>query len=296
MSQSFSSQFSTGDPRDYQQAGCPFRPESVNPSGVWMIERLQEQLLAKTNLLEVAEKRLSELEADIHVVNDFVREFGYWQGEIDSDLSGCLRRCVGRLERDAVEARAAGNGLYRAIVDKIVKYFPPGSRDLEWDVLPGVIGKRFDEHSESNPRVPRLGEGVVAEIVNPAKVVDYCEDCDGVELKPGDNVIDAETGSVIGEIDRIVADRFFLHSCSIPYRGSSVRRSQRSPLRCVPWSFATRPKEPMWVWKKGHISDRLITAWKDNCVEIGHYETVTYEGLYVDWQRRDGLPCGELII
>lgn len=63
----------------------------------------------------------------------------------------------------------------------------------------------------------------------------------------------------------------------------------------VPWSFETRPMEVVWVWKKGYISDRMITAWKDNCVEIGGYAVPTYEELFQEWQQRDGSPCGQQV-
>ncbi len=62
-----------------------------------------------------------------------------------------------------------------------------------------------------------------------------------------------------------------------------------------PWSFNTRMKRPIFVHKKGYISDRLITAWKDDRVEIGTYATVTYEELFREWLRQDGQPCGEYI-
>lgn len=45
-------------------------------------------------------------------------------------------------ERD-VEVKAAqrlGNGLFTAIIKRMSPYFPEGSRELEWDVLPSVIG------------------------------------------------------------------------------------------------------------------------------------------------------------
>lgn len=59
-----------------------------------------------------------------------------------------------------------------------------------------------------------------------------------------------------------------------------------------PWSFENRPHWPVWVYKKGFISDRLITAWKDDRVEIGNYAAPSYEELLQDWVCSSSAPCG----
>lgn len=73
-------------------------------------------------------------------------------------------------------------------------------------------------------------------------------------------------------------------------------RVRLAPVPVVrPWTFNTRPQELIWVYKKGFISDRLITAWKDDGVEIGHYAFVTYDELLAEWLQRDGSPCGDCV-
>jgi len=71
-----------------------------------------------------------------------------------------------------------------------------------------------------------------------------------------------------------------------------VYRPAPEPEPPKPWDFNTRPKEMIWVYKKGYISDRLITAWCDDGVEIGNYAKITYEVLLREWLQRDGSPCG----
>lgn len=77
---------------------------------------------------------------------------------------------------------------------------------------------------------------------------------------------------------------------------ASNYRVRLAPVPVVkPWTFNTRPREIVWVYKKGFISDRLITAWKDDGVEIGHYAFVTYDELLAEWLQRDGSPCGDCV-
>lgn len=77
------------------------------------------------------------------------------------------------------------------------------------------------------------------------------------------------------------------------YSGYRVRLAPVPVVR--PWTFNTRPLGMTWVYKKGFISDRLITAWKDDGVEIGHYAFVTYDELLAEWLQRDGSPCGDCV-
>lgn len=63
----------------------------------------------------------------------------------------------------------------------------------------------------------------------------------------------------------------------------------------IPWEFNTRPLGCVWVARKGYISDRLITAWKDDGAVIGDYESLSYEKLLNDYVQRDGSPCGQTI-
>lgn len=61
----------------------------------------------------------------------------------------------------------------------------------------------------------------------------------------------------------------------------------------IPWDFNSRPRHLVWVYKKGYITDRLITAWRDDGVETGDYAKISYEELFDKWIRRDGkTPCG----
>ncbi len=66
-----------------------------------------------------------------------------------------------------------------------------------------------------------------------------------------------------------------------------------SEMISLEWRFKTAPRDRLvWVYKKGYITDRLITAWRDDGVEIGNYAKVTYAELLKDWLQRDGSPCG----
>jgi hypothetical protein len=43
-------------------------------------------------------------------------------------------------DKAVARAQAVGNGLYDAIANKLSPYFPPDTRELDWDVLPSTIG------------------------------------------------------------------------------------------------------------------------------------------------------------
>lgn len=66
----------------------------------------------------------------------------------------------------------------------------------------------------------------------------------------------------------------------------------------VPWTFETGPRDRLvWVHKKGYFTDRLIIAWRDNGVEIGHYGenvTVMYQDLFDNWLLQKNEPCGTI--
>lgn len=62
-----------------------------------------------------------------------------------------------------------------------------------------------------------------------------------------------------------------------------------------PWDFNSRPLETVWVYRKGFITDSMITAWGDDKVVIStkHGDLLqSYDQLLKDWLRRDGTPCG----
>ena len=68
-----------------------------------------------------------------------------------------------------------------------------------------------------------------------------------------------------------------------------------SPPAVIPWDFNSRPREVVWVYRKGHITDSMITAWGDDCVVISTKNgpvTQTYRNLLENYLQRDGTPCG----
>lgn len=64
---------------------------------------------------------------------------------------------------------------------------------------------------------------------------------------------------------------------------------------CKPWEFNSRPRDVVWVFKKGYITDHLIVAWRDDGVVLVNktgYFSLTYGELMGSWEQRDGSPCG----
>lgn len=98
---------------------------------------------------------------------------------------------------------------------------------------------------------------------------------------------------------RVSGNWFFPSNLSMDELSGFLREGSRvrlAPIPVVkPWTFNTRPREIIWVFKKGYISDRLITAWKDDGVEVGNYAFVTYGDLLADWLQRDGSICGDCV-
>jgi len=64
--------------------------------------------------------------------------------------------------KDAEMRLRHGNGLFLAIIERMKPYYPENSRDLEWDVLPGVIACALAKREESQAALKdteaRLGE------------------------------------------------------------------------------------------------------------------------------------------
>lgn len=56
---------------------------------------------------------------------------------------------VRRLRAEVEQRIAHGNALYDAIVRRLVPHFPAGSRDLDWDVLPGTLAALAREREEA---------------------------------------------------------------------------------------------------------------------------------------------------
>jgi len=56
-----------------------------------------------------------------------------------------------------------GNGLYRTIVARLEPHFQKGSRDLEWDVLPGTVGALAKRAEAAEARFAELVETDEAE-------------------------------------------------------------------------------------------------------------------------------------
>jgi len=62
-----------------------------------------------------------------------------------------------------------------------------------------------------------------------------------------------------------------------------------------PWDFNSRPREVVWVYQKGFITDSMIVTWGDDAVVIATKHgmaLVPYGDLFNKWLKRDGSPCG----
>lgn len=59
-------------------------------------------------------------------------------------------------ERSYRETLSAGNGLYATIVALMKPHFPADTRDLEWDVIPGTIGKVCRDRDEARAALDAL--------------------------------------------------------------------------------------------------------------------------------------------
>lgn len=105
------------------------------------------------------------------------------------------RRLV-ELERERDEAMAHGNALYRAILKRAEPHFPADSRDLDWDVLPGTIGRMAAEVAKLRSRLSNVGSLLAVNGCDcdcdhhPKEHADDCELClacrIGEEMKPND--------------------------------------------------------------------------------------------------------------
>jgi len=68
--------------------------------------------------------------------------------------------------------------------------------------------------------------------------------------------------------------------------------------RYVAWDFNSRPREVTWVYRKGFLTDSMITAWGDDVVIIATKHgpvPQSYGALLNDWLQRDGSPCGRQV-
>lgn len=59
-------------------------------------------------------------------------------------------------KRHSQQMTDVGNGLYQAIVARLEPHFPAGSRDLEWDALPGTLGALAKRAEAAEARVKEL--------------------------------------------------------------------------------------------------------------------------------------------
>lgn len=59
-----------------------------------------------------------------------------------------LEEDVDYYKAEVKNAYVPGNALYQTIVRRVEPFFPKGTRDLEWDVLPGTIYKLAKENAQ----------------------------------------------------------------------------------------------------------------------------------------------------
>ena len=79
-----------------------------------------------------------------------------WASEVLAAEVERLEEEVEFYKRHGQQMTDVGNGLYRAIVARLEPHFPKGSRDLEWDVLPGTLDAIAHRAEAAEARVREL--------------------------------------------------------------------------------------------------------------------------------------------
>lgn len=83
--------------------------------------------------------------------------------------------------------------------------------------------------------------------------------------------------------------------CTAPRWADDVLYRPKPKPVTRPWDFNSRPREVVWVFRKGYITDSMIVAWGDDYVGIGHKELIyklSYQELFYNYKQRDGSVCG----
>lgn len=94
---------------------------------------------------------LAQASYDASILADAVEALTQEQYELEAELDR-VRTEAKRLQTVADENLDTGNRLYDAIVRRLTPHFPPGSRDLDWDVLPGTLAQMARKLGEARTR------------------------------------------------------------------------------------------------------------------------------------------------
>lgn len=115
---------------------------------------------------------------------------------------GLCLGCVKELAAEREEAIRRGNNFYQVLVKKLEMFWPEGSRDLDYDVIPGCIATKLTTLASENERLR-------AELATRPQPMDVAELAELREfLKPRDFEIDGlgiRPASEITQLRKLVA-------------------------------------------------------------------------------------------
>lgn len=108
----------------------------------------RDEVNATADWLEAKFNKLSgkreELRQSLESVNELAREYGFGQGELDEDLTGCLRKSIEQQSNQLTEARAEAEMLRAAITnirDSVLNNrYQLAEMDVDSDITNAVLG------------------------------------------------------------------------------------------------------------------------------------------------------------